>query len=169
LNRPGREPVVPYLGVFLKDITFIEEIPDKIVIENESLINFEKVDLYGSQISQIRYLQNLSHGYNSNYKIEPKATEYFQHLKSFSDRTIEDLTFAIKPSSLETSQSEELSYPGSVEGEQSSENVESSPSPSPVEISHLARDRSISFDLSTEEEDFKDLIEIDSISSLNLT
>jgi hypothetical protein len=48
-------PLLPWLGLILKDITFMDENPDHL---DNGLINFEKVGLLGNLISEVEWLQN---------------------------------------------------------------------------------------------------------------
>lgn len=57
----------------------------------------EKLELFGSQLSQIRYLQNLSQGFETMFKEEPLLYQYFQNVRYFSEDSLEELTNAIKP------------------------------------------------------------------------
>jgi len=47
-------PLIPYLGVYLKDLTFIDENPSYLGV---GLINFEKVELLGELMMEIEYFQ----------------------------------------------------------------------------------------------------------------
>lgn len=48
-------PLLPWLGLILKDITFMDENPDHL---DNGLINFEKVGLLGNLISEVEWLQS---------------------------------------------------------------------------------------------------------------
>ncbi|KAL6063875.1 Ral guanine nucleotide dissociation stimulator-like 3a [Balamuthia mandrillaris] len=54
LLTAAKVPLLPYVGLLLKDLTFIDENPDK---ADGGLINFEKVDLLGTIMMKIEYFQ----------------------------------------------------------------------------------------------------------------
>jgi len=54
ISKPKETPLVPYLALYLRDITFITDgNPD---FTEEGLINFEKMLLLGSRIQEVRVL-----------------------------------------------------------------------------------------------------------------
>jgi len=60
-------PVNPYLGVFLRDLTFIEDgNPD--FVEDDSLLNFEKMRMISGVLNQVRKYQSVP------YMFEPVPT-----------------------------------------------------------------------------------------------
>lgn len=54
LLRMSQPPVIPFEGIFLSDVTFIYENPDKI----EGLVNFEKANMLGELLRTIKTMQN---------------------------------------------------------------------------------------------------------------
>jgi len=55
------ESALPYLGVYLRDLTFVEEGNNTITEDN--LINYEKIELVGQVIREVQYFQ-----YHSQYQ-----------------------------------------------------------------------------------------------------
>lgn len=66
--RAVEPPALPYLGVFLRDLLFIEEgNPDN---KDEDVINFEKLMLIGDVITQIKYFQSKSYGFTHDVLLQ---------------------------------------------------------------------------------------------------
>jgi len=67
----SKTPVLPYLGLFLKDLTFIEDgNPDTL----DKKINFQKVAMIGKKLREIKNFQQ------NEYKISGKITPLLKHL-----------------------------------------------------------------------------------------
>lgn len=65
--RASTPPAVPYLGVYLTDLTFIEDgNPDCFDIDSVKLINFKKREFVYNVIQEVQVYQN------SSYSFEPK-------------------------------------------------------------------------------------------------
>eukprot|EP01090_Pellita_catalonica_P007974 TRINITY_DN1859_c0_g1_i1.p1 TRINITY_DN1859_c0_g1~~TRINITY_DN1859_c0_g1_i1.p1 ORF type:complete len:1124 (-),score=199.38 TRINITY_DN1859_c0_g1_i1:97-3090(-) len=87
----GQElPCVPYLGTYLKDITFIEDgNPDMI----DGLINYSKRELVNKVIEEVQHYQG------TRYDIEKKEHEYafLSELPSMTDKQLFDLSLLREP------------------------------------------------------------------------
>jgi len=89
LNQ-ARQPCLPYLGVFLTDLTFIEDgNPDYI---NE-LINFAKRTMIYNVISKIQELQMLPYNFYPIYQI----WEYIKNFPSIEEAELFSLSLQIEP------------------------------------------------------------------------
>ena len=55
-------PVLPFQGVYLTDLTFIEEKPDRLV---NGMVNYEKLVLVHKVLSDIQRHQSLSYNFES--------------------------------------------------------------------------------------------------------
>eukprot|EP01114_Cavostelium_apophysatum_P022346 TRINITY_DN8054_c0_g1_i2.p1 TRINITY_DN8054_c0_g1~~TRINITY_DN8054_c0_g1_i2.p1 ORF type:complete len:499 (+),score=145.05 TRINITY_DN8054_c0_g1_i2:81-1577(+) len=93
----SKDGILPYLGVYLKDITFIEEGPDYF---EPGQINFEKIQHLGHQYAQIKRYQSL--GY-PHIRPDVALQQYLAHPKFLSEKDLEELSNAIKPSDPELS------------------------------------------------------------------
>jgi hypothetical protein len=74
LLEDSKPPLIPFEGVYLSDFTFMEEIPTFISPGN---INFSKIEICGSLLSQIRYYGKLT------YDLEaiPYFADYWRQIK----------------------------------------------------------------------------------------
>lgn len=66
-------PAVPYIGVYLKDLTFIEEIPDRV----GNLVNFSKCLLLHKCIKTTVLFQNRSYGFKAHPHVAAQLTNMF--------------------------------------------------------------------------------------------
>ena len=70
-------PIVPYLGLYPKDLTSLEENP---TIVEEKLVNFEKMRTIRKIVNQLREYQLRSYP----FQIEVELATYLKHVKTFT-------------------------------------------------------------------------------------
>jgi len=90
-------PILPYFGLFLRDLTFIDDGNETFVEQN--LVNFEKVRLFGQLFSQLQYFQ-MTH-YPPSFVNESNLTraqlKIIQDLPSLNRDQLEMLSDERKP------------------------------------------------------------------------
>eukprot|EP01117_Protostelium_nocturnum_P019738 TRINITY_DN862_c0_g1_i1.p1 TRINITY_DN862_c0_g1~~TRINITY_DN862_c0_g1_i1.p1 ORF type:complete len:512 (+),score=132.05 TRINITY_DN862_c0_g1_i1:295-1830(+) len=75
--KDRRLPLLPYLGIVLRDLLFIEEgNPDYIGDKNDRVINFEKIQLLGEVLSAVRKQQEVGFPFDTNRVLQ----KYFNSL-----------------------------------------------------------------------------------------
>eukprot|EP01095_Lingulamoeba_sp_RSL-Kostka_P018210 TRINITY_DN9898_c0_g1_i1.p1 TRINITY_DN9898_c0_g1~~TRINITY_DN9898_c0_g1_i1.p1 ORF type:complete len:202 (-),score=47.80 TRINITY_DN9898_c0_g1_i1:53-658(-) len=85
-------PMIPYLGLFLKDLVYIEEANDKI----ENLINFNKRRLTYRVIDQIKQFQQAPYNLSPVNEIKEKLLEIrIEISKQYGSDFTEDDVFAL--------------------------------------------------------------------------
>lgn len=72
--KAANPPCLPYLGMFLTDLTFIE---DGNVDSKDGLIHFAKCSLLADVIRTVQYYQN----YNYSFELKPELYSQLSHLK----------------------------------------------------------------------------------------
>ncbi|KAJ3452671.1 guanine nucleotide exchange factor [Anaeramoeba flamelloides] len=89
-----KKPLLPYLGMFLSDITFIEDgNPDR-KTENTDLINFKKINLIGNTLVKIINFQKRSF----NFKFIPEFQQFLSNLTFEKDEIIRyELSVKLEP------------------------------------------------------------------------
>ncbi|KAJ3447254.1 guanine nucleotide exchange factor [Anaeramoeba flamelloides] len=90
----NQKPLLPYLGMFLSDLTFIEDgNPDR-KTENTNLINFKKINLIGSTLVKILNFQKRSF----NFKFIPEFQQFLSNLTFEKDEIIRyELSVKLEP------------------------------------------------------------------------
>eukprot|EP01089_Gocevia_fonbrunei_P018630 TRINITY_DN6356_c0_g2_i2.p1 TRINITY_DN6356_c0_g2~~TRINITY_DN6356_c0_g2_i2.p1 ORF type:complete len:489 (-),score=102.42 TRINITY_DN6356_c0_g2_i2:55-1521(-) len=78
---------LPYLGVYLRDLTFVEE--GNKTITDSGLINYEKIQMVGQVIKEVQYFQK-----NSNYddlvpSDQPPTIKYLKKLKGLKEEQLD--------------------------------------------------------------------------------
>jgi len=90
-------PVLPYLGLFLRDITFIEE--GNVDYLATDIINFEKIMLLGEQLNQIESFQCSDFSRLSDNK-NPSLEFLLHHLHPRSEDQLKKLSMSLQPDDL---------------------------------------------------------------------
>eukprot|EP01088_Endostelium_zonatum_P014277 TRINITY_DN3065_c0_g1_i1.p1 TRINITY_DN3065_c0_g1~~TRINITY_DN3065_c0_g1_i1.p1 ORF type:complete len:564 (-),score=87.49 TRINITY_DN3065_c0_g1_i1:81-1772(-) len=104
----NKESTLPYLGVYLRDLTFIEE-NTTFLKEQNTLINYEKIQLIGQVIREVQYFQKVSDYKNLRASDQPPTIKYLKKLKGLK----EDMLDA---KSLECEGSRSVAPPGPTAG-----------------------------------------------------
>lgn len=88
----SNNPCIPFMGVYLSDLLFIEEgNPDN----KDEKINFEKRIMYTKIIKQIQFFQQLS--YSSNLKEDKIIQKCLENLHSLDNETAYQLSLICEP------------------------------------------------------------------------
>jgi len=87
---------LPYLGVYLRDLTFIEEGNPTFLREN-NLINYEKIQLVGQVIREVQFFQK-----NSSYpdlvaSDQPPTIKYLKKLKGLKEDQLDAKSLECEP------------------------------------------------------------------------
>lgn len=86
-------PVLPYLGIFLKDFTFIED--GNADYLEDARINFDKVMLIGEQLARIEYYQRSD--YSTCLTVDNiNIIKSLQNLPKYSEEDLEEMYQANK-------------------------------------------------------------------------
>ncbi|PRP76499.1 hypothetical protein PROFUN_15151 [Planoprotostelium fungivorum] len=92
--RDRKLPVVPYLGVILRDVLFIEEGNKNYVGDSkEGIFNFEKIQLLGEVLSNVRRQQEVGYGFETI----PALQNYFKTLISFPEEVLYKQSLMCEP------------------------------------------------------------------------
>jgi hypothetical protein len=85
--RQNGEPTLPYLGVYLRDLTFIEE-GNQTHLEND-LINYEKIQLVGQVVREVQYFQEFSHYPDMKESEVPSTIKYLKKLRGLKQEELD--------------------------------------------------------------------------------
>jgi len=123
----GMVPCIPYLGVYLRDLTFMEENADYLNAE-KTIINFEKISQIGELILEIRQFQTCFYGPVPRDQ-DPGATmvAYFKELPLMSMGKLEEESARVQPMSeglLSTLNEEETGLDDSLRSKRDSDKAE---------------------------------------------
>jgi len=92
----GKDPIVPYLGLFLRDITFADD-GNPTYLENGQ-INFRKVELLASFFGHVKVCQQNSY----NFKYEAEVQAFLQEgLETIDDKAMYKHSKFIEPPGLQ--------------------------------------------------------------------
>lgn len=69
---------IPFMGVHLSDLVFIEEAHGKDLLDGESIVNFTKMRLIAKTYRQFVHLQKIT-SYSQIFKVEPYTRRFLQH------------------------------------------------------------------------------------------
>eukprot|EP00026_Physarum_polycephalum_P000460 Phypoly_transcript_00461.p1 GENE.Phypoly_transcript_00461~~Phypoly_transcript_00461.p1 ORF type:complete len:1571 (+),score=342.16 Phypoly_transcript_00461:421-4713(+) len=86
-----KPPAIPYLGLFPKDLTAVEEGNENHTLDG--LINFEKFRLLSKQVKKIEAFQHPLF----SAKIIPKINAYLKNLKLFSEKELYEKSLLYEP------------------------------------------------------------------------
>jgi len=86
----SRTPAIPYLVLYMRDITFIEENPDKTA---EGHVNFVKLYRLGRQLHWFVHFARSDYGFTVDYQIQ----KVLMHLKFLSEVELYDFSLASEP------------------------------------------------------------------------
>jgi son of sevenless-like protein len=87
-------PIIPYLGRYLSDLTFVDDgNPNTIIEDNVELINFFKQRLIGDIILEIQTYQQV--GYK--FQRDPTIHSYITMFPVKTDKELFDLSLTIEP------------------------------------------------------------------------
>ena len=62
--QPKDAPYIPYLGVVLKDLTFMEDGNDDKEEDNSDMFNFDKLRMISEVLAEINRIQRLKYNFN---------------------------------------------------------------------------------------------------------
>jgi len=83
-------PCVPFLGVYLTDLTFVEDgNPDRI----QGMINFRKRKLEYDVIVQVRKFQDLAY----NFKLVPRFEQFMSNLPILGEQDLYKASLVCEP------------------------------------------------------------------------
>jgi len=88
-------PFIPFQGVYLTDLTFIEENPTK---QSPDIINFEKINMLGKIFVNIRRSQKEPY----NFEPVPAIEEYISNMLPLNEDDIWDLSRKLEPQTHES-------------------------------------------------------------------
>lgn len=86
-------PVLPYLGNYLKDLTFGEDGNRDFISEDKKLINWTKRELIGKLVMEVQGFQQKAYPYPT---VEPIST-FLTELPHLDDNDLYDLSFVREP------------------------------------------------------------------------
>lgn len=87
-------PVIPYIGMYLNDLSFIEEVSPNYVRDN--LLNFSKMRMIAHILKTIRQMQSKSYKIRLNTKV---ASYLLDKSKYLEDNELYDYSLEIEPRS----------------------------------------------------------------------
>jgi len=87
-------PVLPYLGVFLRDITYIEDGNPDYIDDEQGIINFEKIMLLGEMLKQIEMFQKQDF---NKLPVNTTLQDFMTHLHVPTEQEVERKSFQIEP------------------------------------------------------------------------
>jgi len=82
-------PCIPYLGLYLTDLTYLEEMPDKY----ENLINFSKYQKIADTIYEIQQFNNDLY----QYKLHPEFQTFISNYEVIPDKDLYSLSVSLEP------------------------------------------------------------------------
>lgn len=88
----ARDPCVPYLGVYLSDLTFIEDgNPD--ILKDTKLVNFEKRAMISKVITEIQAFQNIDYC----LRPVPEIQNFLAKMEILSEKDAYDRSLQCEP------------------------------------------------------------------------
>jgi len=90
LIQVQQPPCLPYLGVFLQDITFID---DGNVTHKEELLNWQKFQQFSNCLVEIQRFLCVKY----DFKIIPEIQECIKSIKVFNGNDIYQISLAVEP------------------------------------------------------------------------
>lgn len=93
----GQLPIIPLMSLFLKDLTFINEIPKRL---NSGLYNFFKLRQVRVKIAQFQHYQRSE--YTTFVEI-PKLIAYLRNIPAYDETQLYELSYKIDPRRADTS------------------------------------------------------------------
>ena len=83
LLKTSQPPVIPYLGVLLRDLTFIYDGNARWLDKEQGVVNFERMTMTWQQLRDLRHIQ--SHGYDSLNLADDRLCAYLSNLPTSID------------------------------------------------------------------------------------
>eukprot|EP01119_Soliformovum_irregulare_P002983 TRINITY_DN13252_c0_g1_i1.p1 TRINITY_DN13252_c0_g1~~TRINITY_DN13252_c0_g1_i1.p1 ORF type:complete len:460 (-),score=94.87 TRINITY_DN13252_c0_g1_i1:124-1503(-) len=121
-KRSPTVPTLPYLGVFLRDYTFIEDGNEDYVPDSQDRINFDKISLIGDLLARFRQYQCVPYEISSSmssptsspsalgstrYSSDPDIAEYLMNIKFYNEAKLEEMSMRIRPSTIRSDDDED--------------------------------------------------------------
>lgn len=94
--KTNGEPTLPYLGVYLRDLTFIEE-GNKTYVTEHKLINYEKIQLVGQVIREVQYFQQNSTYEELQKSDVPSTLKYLKKLRGLKQEELDERSRKCEP------------------------------------------------------------------------
>ncbi|KAL6072419.1 Ras guanine nucleotide exchange factor, variant 2 [Balamuthia mandrillaris] len=89
------QPTLPYLGVYLRDLTFIEE--GNNTISEDGLVNYEKIQLIGEVIREVQYFQAHSVYTDLVPATTPTTVKYLKKLRGLKTDQLDEKSKECEP------------------------------------------------------------------------
>lgn len=90
----AKAPLLPYLGVCLRDMLFVEEGNGNYINKEDGVINFEKLQLMGNVILQVRQFQQERY----LFQYEPVVQDYLSKLLTLPEEMLSKHSLLCEPS-----------------------------------------------------------------------
>eukprot|EP01114_Cavostelium_apophysatum_P024062 TRINITY_DN928_c0_g1_i2.p1 TRINITY_DN928_c0_g1~~TRINITY_DN928_c0_g1_i2.p1 ORF type:complete len:460 (+),score=96.19 TRINITY_DN928_c0_g1_i2:146-1525(+) len=92
--KQSRGPIIPYLGIFTRDLLFIEEGNPDWVGDSKRVVNFEKLLLLGDVILQLKQFQDSSY----NFVYDPILQDFLSKLQTLPEEMLVKHSLICEPS-----------------------------------------------------------------------
>jgi len=93
----AKAPLLPYLGVCLRDMLFVEEGNNNYIDKKEGILNFEKLQLMGSVILQVRQFQQERY----LFQYETVVQDFLSKLNTLPEEMLSKHSYFCEPSRTE--------------------------------------------------------------------
>ena len=100
-----RPPVVPFIGLYLKDLTFVED-GNSTFLENGTLVNMDKCYKISDIISSIQIYQEI--GYHLEYKELPDIQDWIANLELLEEDYLFQRSLLVEPRKFDFADYEKL-------------------------------------------------------------
>jgi len=103
--KQNGEPVLPYLGVYLRDLTFIDE--GNMTYTEDKLVNYEKIQLVGQVIREVQHFQEHSFYQELQLTDVPSTIKYLKKLRGLKQDELDKKSREVEPPPITQSPSSE--------------------------------------------------------------
>jgi son of sevenless len=87
-------PIIPYIGVYLRDLTFLELGNSEYLNEEKGILNYDKYRMISSVIIEFQTFQEIPYDFEENGAILRLLSN---HMVSFDDDRLYDMSLILEP------------------------------------------------------------------------